>query len=317
MTHKYKGLLFIGDPHVASKAPSFRKDDYRAAILNKLEFALNYSDEHELLPIILGDLFHWPRDNATSLLTQLIRLFDNRLILSITGNHDSTELTLQDDDSLSILAAAKKIHLLDKEGPWKGLINGIEVSINGTAWNERLPNVVDKIKDETTIWITHHNLALFDVDEIGIKPKEIPGIDLIVNGHMHKPAPKQVHGMTTWLNPGNIARVQRAEEVRTAVPSALKMTLGKGNENWLFESIALPHEPFENVFYPMSPMSNPLLDRTGSQFIQGLEDLESMRTPGGAGLVSFIQQNISHFDEEVATLILNLVKEVCPDEYPT
>ena len=40
-----------------------------------------------------------------------------------------------------------------------------------------------------------------------------------------------------------------------------------------------------------------------------------MRTAGGAGLVTFINNNIGLFEKEVAEVILNLVKEVCPDEF--
>src|SRR5688500_5680347 len=58
----YTGLLCIGDPHLASRAPGFRKDDYPRNILAKLEWAMNYAETNELLPVILGDLFHYPRD---------------------------------------------------------------------------------------------------------------------------------------------------------------------------------------------------------------------------------------------------------------
>jgi len=44
------GLLFIGDPHVASRPPGFRKDDYPEAILQKLQWALDYAREHRLGP---------------------------------------------------------------------------------------------------------------------------------------------------------------------------------------------------------------------------------------------------------------------------
>ena len=36
------GILFIGDPHLASRAPGFRKDDYPRAILKKLQWSLGY-----------------------------------------------------------------------------------------------------------------------------------------------------------------------------------------------------------------------------------------------------------------------------------
>lgn len=314
MGNNYKGLLFIGDPHLASRIPGYRKDNYMEAILKKLDYALLYAEEHQLLPVILGDLFHWPRDNATRLLTQLIRLFENRLVLSVTGNHDTTEQILQDDDSLAVLAAANRIYLLDHSGPWKGTINNTSVVIGGSTWCDHIPTSFDNASNSLIIWITHHNICFSDSEKMGMKPQELPGIHLVINGHIHRPRPHETHGMTTWINPGNISRIQRSEEVRTAIPSVLMLTPLQ-NFTWLTVNIPLPHESFENVFYSMNQTFASESYVNGSAFIQGLEELESMRTSGGAGLVTFINNNIGLFEKDVAEVILNLVKEVCPDEF--
>jgi predicted phosphodiesterase len=314
MNKNFKGLLCIGDPHLASKIPGFRKDDYMEAIFKKLEYALNYAEENKLLPVLLGDLFHWPRDNATRLLTKLMRLFNDRLILGVTGNHDTTEQELQDDDSLSLLAAAGRLYLLDQKGPWKGMINNVFVTIGGTSWSDRLPKTFSGAPNSLVVWISHHNICFSNGEEIGVKPQEIPGIHLLVNGHIHKPMPTEVHGMTTWMNPGNISRVARSEGVRGAKPSVLKI-IPITNEKWLSEIIEVPHAPFDEVFHPMNEIFASGDLEKGSLFIQGLEDLESMRTAGGLGLITFIHNNINLFEKEVAEVILNLVKEVCPNEF--
>lgn len=314
MNKNFKGILCIGDPHLSSRVPGFRKDDYMAAIFKKLEYAIHYAEENKLLPVLLGDLFHWPRDNATRLLTQLMRLFEERLVLSVTGNHDTTEQSLQDDDSLALLAAAGRIYLLDQNGPWKGMMNGVFVTIGGTAWSERLPNAFTSSPGSLVIWISHHNICFSGTEESGVKPHEISGVHLLINGHIHKPMPDEVHGMTTWLNPGNIARVQRSEGVKNASPSVLKIVPSEG-QTWTAEKIELPHEPFDAVFYPMNESTLSDKGEGGSLFIQGLEDLESMRTAGGSGLVAFVNNNINLFEKEVAEVILNLVKEVCPSEF--
>ena len=108
--------------------------------------------------------------------------------------------------------------------------------------------------------------------------------------------------------------MQRSEGTREAAPSVLKLT-PLNNRSWFTESILLPHEPFEDVFYPINGSLTSKDYGDGSAFIQGLEELESMRTAGGAGLVTFINNNIGLFEKEVAEVILNLVKEVCPDEF--
>ena len=48
-------------------------------------------------PVLLGDLFHYPRDNANWLIVELLELFQGT-ILSIWGNHDCNENALGDDD---------------------------------------------------------------------------------------------------------------------------------------------------------------------------------------------------------------------------
>ena len=35
-SREYEGLLFVGDPHLASRVPGFRKDDYPRVALEKL-----------------------------------------------------------------------------------------------------------------------------------------------------------------------------------------------------------------------------------------------------------------------------------------
>ena len=85
-----QGLLFIGDPHLASRVPGFRSDDYPRVILEKLKFALTYAREQRLLPVLLGDLFEFPRDNANWLLVELHNLLSPGT-LAIYGNHDCKE----------------------------------------------------------------------------------------------------------------------------------------------------------------------------------------------------------------------------------
>lgn len=313
MDSEYQGLLFIGDPHLSSRIPGFRKDDYTAAILKKIEFALEYGKKHHFLPIILGDLFNLPRDNSNRLLTQLMRILEGHLVLGVTGNHDTTESELQDDDSLSVIVSAGRLRLLDQSGPWEGVVNRVPLYIGGSSWSEKIPQRMENPSDNSlVIWITHHNIGFADSEGSWIKPHEIEGVHLVVNGHIHKPMPSQTCGMTTWMNPGGIARVARTEAVRDFIPSLL-IVKPTAIGQWSAERVALPHEPFDSVFFPMMEQFSE--DRTGSAFIQGLETIQSMRTGGGAGLVQFIDNNIGQFEEKVAAIILKLVKEICPDEF--
>lgn len=104
MATEYGGLLFIGDPHLASLTPGFRKDDFPQTSLGKLRHSLDYARQERLLPVILGDLFHVPRDNANWLLGDLITLLGAQEVVGIHGNHDTKENVLLDHDSFWFFA---------------------------------------------------------------------------------------------------------------------------------------------------------------------------------------------------------------------
>lgn len=307
-TDSFKGILFIGDPHLASRNPGFRKDDYPRAILEKLRWCLQHAKEQQYLPVLLGDLFHWPQDNANWLLTDLLQLFLGRTILAVTGNHDTTERRLIANDSLSVIHAAGGLTLVDQQGPWRGQINGKSVVIGGTQWSEPIPKEFDRAENELVIWVTHHNIRFGGIEEQWLKPKELPGIDIVVNGHIHTPYDDLVFGQTTWMNPGNIARVQRAEGVRTATPRALALTID-AQQQWQTHLVEIPHQPFDEVFYELGIEEE--LTNTGSEFIKGLESLRMLKTADGSGLMEFLNQNLQQFEPAVQTEILSLAREVC------
>jgi predicted phosphodiesterase len=312
---EYSGLLCIGDPHLASRVPGFRKDDYPKTILDKLTWTLDYASEHRLLPMILGDLFHWPRDNANRLLVQLLELFQGT-VLGIAGNHDCKENELGEDDALSVLKAAGRLRLLEHTGPWHGRIGERTVIVAGTAWGQRLPTSFDPSQfthDDAipfVVWLTHHNVGFPGFEEIGrFVPHEIPGVDIVVNGHIHRPLTDVVAGRTTWLNPGNITRIRRSDADRARRPTVLRINVHK--DNWEKQAIEVPCLPFDEVFHEEIIASEITVDE--SMFIRGLAELESLKTHAGVGLRAFLEQNLGRFDERVATEIRTLAEEVCKD----
>src|SRR4051812_18220708 len=106
MPSDFTGLLCVGDPHLATRPPGFRKDEYAHTVLGKLRFCVNHARENRLLLVLLGDLFHHPRDIANWMLVELISLFAEAPAYAVAGNHDCHENALTTDDTLSVLAAA-------------------------------------------------------------------------------------------------------------------------------------------------------------------------------------------------------------------
>jgi predicted phosphodiesterase len=310
----YSGLLCIGDPHLASRVPGFRKDDYPRTILAKLEWAMRYAEQERLLPILLGDLFHWPRENANWLLVELIDLFE-RPVLAVSGNHDCNENQLTDDDTLSILVAGGRVRLLDRMEPWSGLIGATPTVIGGTAWGQAIPKQFDAStffagREALVFWIAHHDIRFPGYEESGrVGCKEIEGVDVLINGHIHRPLEDVVCGKTTWINPGNIARVSRGDVSRNRKPSVLRIDVCEGR--WSKRMVELPHESFEQVFH--QELINQESTATESIFIQGLAQLQSLKTAGGAGLREFLTKNVAQFEENVAAEVWKLAEDVLKD----
>lgn len=307
----YTGLLVIGDPHLEGRTPGFRKDDYPHVILDKLEWGLRYAQTHRLLPAILGDLFDKPRDNPTWMLGSLIDLLTGIECIGLYGNHDCAEPELCDHDSLSLLVKAGRIQLLDGR-PWRGLMNGRSVIVGGSSYRQQFPDRVDTSSGEgdtppLVFWLAHHDLIVPGYEEQGrIQPREIEGIDLVINGHIHRRLQDVQTGRTLWMTPGNISRRSRSDATKDHIPSVLRIDITDAGYTRQF--VEVPHQPFDEVFH--SILIDTSTDGPASAFVAGLAELQARRTESGAGLVAFLEKNLSQFEQPVANEIMALAQEV-------
>mgnify|MGYP006300701257 CR=1 FL=1 len=254
------GLLAIGDPHLEARIPGFRKDDYPARILEKLQWCLDYARRENLLPVLLGDLFHLPRNNPNWLLVSVMQLFD-REIPGIYGNHDVHENSLTNDDSIRVIAESGNLVLLDADRTYPAIVSGRRVLIGGTPWGQRLPGDFDRKSaaggngdDLLVIWLIHHDTIVPGYEEQGrIRVREIPGVDLVINGHIHRCLGEVQKGATRWIVPGNISRRSRSDAARTHTPAVLRVDIdGSGAR---CRHVTVPHQPFETVFYEIGRAS--------------------------------------------------------------
>lgn len=318
------GVLFVGDPHLASRVPGFRRDDYPRAILDKLRFALDYAREHRLLPVLLGDLFDFPRDNANWLLVELHALLD-RPTLAIYGNHDCKENEPTDNDSVSILVASGLLRLLSAERPWVGSANGCTLVVGGTCWGQKLPEAFDRSAYAAAggdgrgagtgrpchvVWATHHDLPFPGYEESARRAcGSVPGVDLIVNGHIHRYLGEVVADTTKWVNPGNITRVARSDASKAHRPGVLRVDVSPAGLTCT--RVDVPHRPFDEVFH--AEVHSAPVQVEQSLFIRELAKLQTLRTADGVGLREFLDLNLPQFDPAVAREINRLAEEVMTD----
>lgn len=307
----YQGLLLIGDPHLEGRVPGFRKDEYPRVVLEKLGWCLRYAREHSLLPAILGDLFHLPRDNPNWMLGELMALLDPP-VLGIYGNHDCHENQMADDDTFSVLVKAGRVRPLGPDSVWSGCMNGRDVIVGGTAWGgwlpkQYVPSPNGNPDGHLVFWLAHHDVKVPGYEEQGrFSPHEIPGIDVVINGHIHRHLDNVQVGRTLWITPGNISRRSRSDATRQHVPAVLRIDVTPAG--WQAQPVEVPHKPFEEVFH--EEIVEQAQQITESAFVAGLAELQARRTATGAGLMGFLEKNASQFDEAVAAEIMNLANEV-------
>ncbi|MDX1948318.1 MAG: metallophosphoesterase [Pirellulaceae bacterium] len=312
MADDYAGLLIIGDPHLEGRIPGFRKDDYPRVILDKLAWALDYAANNRLLPAILGDLFDKPRDNPNWMLVKLLDLLRGE-VLTLYGNHDvhyNPQLTA--DDSLSILVQAGRLRLVSEQSPWQGTIGGRTILVGGASYRQKIPESFAPGAEAVrplVVWLTHHDVLIPGYDKGYFRPFAIPGIDLVINGHIHRRLDDVQAGQTLWVTPGNISRRARSDLTREHVPAVLRIDVGADGPR--LEYVTVPHRPFDEVFHEQA------LDAPASEFasafVAGLAELQSRRTASGAGLMQFLQQNLGQFEPAVAREIERLATEVTSD----
>jgi DNA repair exonuclease SbcCD nuclease subunit len=302
-------LLFIGDPHLSSRPIEYRRDDYGRTILRKLAWLFQYARREALHPILLGDLFHYSRDNATWLVVEVVRLLSDRIVgaplFAVVGNHDTKENDLADNDSLMLLVEAGYVMLLTTDRPWQGQIQGRQVVVGGTSWSERLPRSFSAPPGALVVWVTHHMVGFAGCETKRFDCHEIPGIDVVVNGHIHRTMAAITVGATTWLNPGAIARVTRSQTSRDHVPTALRIDIDAAG--WHPSDVVVPCEVYEQVFHESTEAAP---DESESYFIRGLRELESLRTTGGAALSDFLDANVEQFEPDVQAAVRALAREV-------
>jgi len=334
---RFSGLLFIGDPHIEGRTPGFRKDYYPETILNKLQWCVEYALEHDLQPILLGDIFDKPRDNPNWIISRLLDILADCTIPTIFGNHDCANPQLDENDTLTLLAKAGVVQLLDSHHLWACRIEGRTVMVGGSpyrhpipsAWSLQNQNVVLAIQTRSqlsepdqagwiralttpglTVWLTHHDLTFPNPHEAVVtQMNELPGIDYVINGHIHRRASAAVvRGQTTWVNPGNIARRSRTDSIRGHVPAVLRMDIASDGQ-WL-HYVNVPHQSADAVFYDLESLKTEEAEHEQSSFVTGLAMLQMRKTDSGAGLMQFLKENVAQFDEDVAAEILNLANAV-------
>lgn len=246
----YCGIMFFTDPHLAATPPFERRDGYLEHVLAKISACLQHARESTLLPVLLGDFFHRHPGDVRHLLRRVFEVLEPYAGTSfrpwvLQGNHDQEEGGESGDSSLDVCALAGVVRLMDECGI-HGLfdVNGHRVALGATPYGAKLPTSVEQGDAEYVVWGSHCGMGFRDVVHKYPLLHEIPGVDWVVNGHLHWLQPTESRGMTHWSNIGGMTRISFAPRNRERVPTAGIWRPGCADlEPWV-----IPHLPFDDVF---------------------------------------------------------------------
>jgi DNA repair exonuclease SbcCD nuclease subunit len=210
---KANGFLFIGDVHLTSRKPDRRHDDYQQSVLKKIEFVLTVANNQKLIPVFLGDIFHYASETSKALETALTRILRKSWTppLSNVGNHDISHKILCDDDSLALLAESGVIIAPKMAGPVGYFsFHGQIIGLYFVPYGQIIPkSIKGEFKEGiNVVMVTHHDIAFEGAYPGAHKTHPIEGCQLVVNGHMHlyKDPIWDEEDTTMWFNPGSLTR---------------------------------------------------------------------------------------------------------------
>jgi len=258
-------LLTSSDEHLADLAPGFRKDDYRASILQKIEWQGEMARRFKADAVLRGgDFFHVKAANKTTMRTMAMSARIHRKYpcptFAMPGNHDMSN---NDPDSvpgqpLGVMFESGVFKPMREEtftsGSMKLRVVGIpyttDIDVDG------IHDLVRK-KDETYTVAFVHALAAMAPEEriqtffnervFDYRDLVFDGCpDAYVFGHYHKDQGIVEHLGVKFVNLGAVSRGALTFENLDRKP---KVSLIKANSQGLFiEEHVIPHEDSLSVF---------------------------------------------------------------------
>ena len=183
-------IAFVGDPHLSSKTPSSRLDDYAISTIDKLDKLLNLCKKENITHVVLlGDLFNTPTDTLlyVNRVMQKFKEFErnNIFVFSILGNHSVSNMKHENKDKSSegVLYTSKLVRELQYE-PFTSP-SGYSIGLYGFHYSQPigLPSKGDKIN----ICVAHKGYnESYDGSLTKTSCLEL-GYNVYALGHFHQP----------------------------------------------------------------------------------------------------------------------------------
>jgi hypothetical protein len=218
-------LVSSSDEHLADLAPGFRKDDYRGAILSKVEWQGSFADRFRANAFLRGgDFIHVKAANKTTMRTLAMAARIHRRYpcptYAIAGNHDmsNNDPTTVPGQPLGVLLESNVFNHLQEQvfedGSMKVRVVGVEYTTDLDV--DGLHSLVRKKDENFTVAFVHALAAMAPEEKIQsfFHEKVFDYRDLVFDGcpdvyifgHYHKDQGILDHLGVKFINLGAISR---------------------------------------------------------------------------------------------------------------
>jgi len=197
-------ILFIGDPHLDSRTPLSRLDDYRVTTINKLDNLLTLAVRKKAKYVVMtGDMFH-RSDIPMSYLNEVLRMLkkfkaEGVEVYSLIGNHDLPHNIMEyfNRTPLAVLFASGLVKRLSTIAFDNSVIHGLN-------FTESIDNVMT-VEDKKNILVMHYATDN-TVPADNVPLEDLEAFDIVVAGHDHMYY-EPLHGLNvTVYRPGSLTR---------------------------------------------------------------------------------------------------------------
>ena len=242
-------VLFVGDPHLDSRTPLSRIDDYRVTTINKLDNLLTLAVRKKVNYVVMtGDMFH-RFDIPMSYLNEVLRMLkkfkaENIEVYSLIGNHDLPHNTMEyfNRTPLAVLFASGLVKSLGSFNI-PSVIMLDNTVIHGLNFTESIDNV-KLIEGKKSILVMHYATEN-TVPADNVPLEDLKPFDWVIAGHDHMYYPPLIRDGVRVFRPGSLTR--RSKE-QYNLDRQIKVVLFDERTNSMSEHNLPNQEPAINVF---------------------------------------------------------------------
>lgn len=314
------------DEHVADINPGFRKDNYRDAILSKLEWQGKLASKIEADALLRGgDLFHVKAANKTTMstLAAVAGIHSNYSCptYSVSGNHDMSH---NDPKSiprqpLGVLFESGAIKRLDEQrftsGSMRVRVVGVEYTTD--LYDEGLRDLVRKKDNEDTYTIAVvHALASFAPAEkiqnffnekiFDYRDLVFEGCpDVYVFGHYHKDQGIKEHLGVKFVNLGAVSRGALVFENLERIPKVSSIICN--SQGISIEEHKIPSEDASEIFDIDKKKQIEKEKRSMDTFLSTLAKTNNIGIDDVKTRVELVKNN-KEFSEDLRNLLIETIE---------